>query len=117
MHWALETGPKDIYGRAESVTWTTQTVRAHVAPVANHNVSGRPVTRTKEADVQDGDTVFLFEPTVDLSGKPQLWFEVVGLGNYVPESKPPQGADKHYVLFPSATALVQEVYCNVKRGA
>lgn len=115
LHWMVETGTPDVYGRAPSQVATTLTVRAVVEPVANRNVSQRPVTRTKDADIQSGDTIFLFLPSVDLTGKPQLWFEVAGLGNFVPEAKPPLGADKHIVLYPSARKFVQEVYTSPKR--
>ncbi|OHB80552.1 MAG: hypothetical protein A2W31_06880 [Planctomycetes bacterium RBG_16_64_10] len=115
LHWVVETGTKDVYGRAPSEVATSLTVRAHVSPVVSRNLSERPVTREKPSDTQSGDCWFLFLPSVDLTGKPGLWFEVMGLGSYVPEAKPPLGADKHLVLFPSAHQFVQEVYCSPKR--
>jgi len=116
LHWVVQSGAEDVYHRFATETPQTLAVRAHVTPVANHNVSGRPVARNATADVQDGDTVFLFRPGVDLTNKPRLWFEVPGMGNYVPEAKPPLGADPHVVLFPEATRMVQEIYCSPKRG-
>lgn len=112
LHWMTESGTPDVYGRYPTQVAATLAVRAHVA---SHNVSNRPVTREKLEDVQEGDTVFIFDTTVVLTGKPQLWFEVAGLGNFVPMAKPPTAAHAHAVLFPSSRQFIQEVYAMVKR--
>lgn len=115
LHWVDQEGAVDEYGDAAAETDMTETVRAHVAQVANHNVSVRAVARERGIDVQTGDTVFLFLPDVDLSDRPGLWIEVEGLGEFTPEAKPALDAHAHSVLAPSGQKMVQEIYCRVRR--
>jgi hypothetical protein len=102
MHWVSGDGPLDIYEKPAGEVEVVEVLRAHASPV-----DGRQVQRQRVADLPNGDLVLVFLPGVTLSGRPGLWFEVPGFGEFVPELKP--------VTQNVAGPLHLEVYCRPKR--
>jgi hypothetical protein len=114
LHWDDEAGDEDEYGESEESSEHTETVRAHVSPVSNHNVSVRSVQSQREGVVESGDFVLLFLPEVDLKRK-NLWFEVEGVGNLIPELHPPIMNFNRSPLYAGNTSLCQEIYARIEK--
>ena len=115
LHWVQESGTANIHGRKTEVA-KTQAVRAVISPLSEADVK-----RLGPATAQEGDCFFLFDGTLDLKTdadsqpRKSLWFEVSGLGSFVPEERSMQAAHMHTVIYPNAQRLMQEIFCKVKR--
>lgn len=118
IHHHVESGghdsESDIYADAPSYTNMTEDARAYVVEVTNPNISFRPTRQEGPLDVQHGDHVFYFEPSVDFSSYLDPWIEVPGLGEFMIEENPPLKGWSHANAFPSAIKFLTEIYCRIK---
>jgi len=115
LHWLEVSGDQNSYGEYDTETPATETVRAAVHMVTDRNASSRPLQTDHSAELQSGDADFIFDPTLDLTGRRGLWFEVAGLGDFVPDAKPPLGANTRVNLIPNGHTFAQEIRARPKR--
>lgn len=113
VNWIVRSGQPDEFGRYSSETPMTGAARAYITPPTSRDVTERQASNAKVADQQTGNLIFHFLPDVDLSGE-AIWFHVEGLGDFVPEAKPPLANWKRDVIFSGGQRFIQEIYCRAK---
>lgn len=114
IHWTEEEGAKDEYGRSATQTEASETVRGVVFPAAQRADRARDVERRAIIDQQMSDVSICFTPEVKLKGRKGIWFEVIGIGNYVPDAKGLLAINQASPFFISGETFIREISCKVR---
>jgi len=117
IHYADKSGAVDTYGRSASETdREAAQIRAAVAPLSQRADRSKEVERKPVLDAQLYDVAILVSAEkVDISGYEGVWFEVPGIGNFVPDAKPPQDASPHFPIPLEARKFFREFICHLER--
>lgn len=114
IHWTEEEGAKDEYGRSATQTEVTEIVRGAVFPASQRADRAKDVERRPMVDHQIGDVSICFTPEVQLKGRKGIWFEVVGVGNYVPDAKGLLAISQASPFYISGETFIREISCKVR---
>jgi len=117
IHYLDKSGTEDTYGRFSSeIDREIRGHRALVAPLSQRADRSREIERKPAADQQWYDVAIMFlADQVDLEGKEGVWFEVPGMGNYVPDAKPPQNAGPHFPIPLESYKFFRVFICHMER--
>lgn len=71
--------------------------------------------KKKFAEVPDADIAIVIPASVDLTGLVNVSFDIAGLGVYRPLEKPAEDVSQYAVMYPSAQAMVQWIFCKTAK--